>query len=45
MKINDVRQIVNERKRKRRIHEKNFHQIIFNEMKAIMKLVLNEKRT
>jgi hypothetical protein len=43
MKTNDVHQIVNERKKKRRIYEKSFHQIIFDEMKAIMKLVLNDK--
>jgi hypothetical protein len=44
MKTNDVRQIVNERKKKRRIHEKSFHQFIFDEMKAIMKFVSNEKQ-
>jgi glutamyl-tRNA reductase len=45
MKTNDVRQIVNERKKKRRTHEENFHQIISDEVKAIMKFVLNKKQT
>jgi hypothetical protein len=45
MKTNDVRQIVNEQKKERRTHEESFHQFIFDEVKAIMKLVSNEKQT
>jgi glutamyl-tRNA reductase len=45
MKANDMRQVVNRRKRRRRIHEQSFYQIISVEMKTIMKLVSNKKST
>ncbi len=45
MKTNDMREAVRERKRERRTHEQSSHQIISDEVKAIMKLVSNEKST
>jgi hypothetical protein len=40
-----MRQIVSEREKRRRIDKQSSHQIIFDEVKIIVKLVSNEKST